>query len=262
MPRIPGDELERLKAEVSLERLAEARGVALQRLGADLIGLCPFHDDHKPSLVISPAKNLWHCLGACQRGGMVIDWVMQAENLGFRAAVARLREDYPGLVAAPAHAEVSTPRRLPLPLSAEAGNTTLLQQVIAFYHETLKQSPEALAYLQARGLQHPEILERFKLGYANRTLGARLPQNKGWSREQARACPPSSNRACGSPAHGFPMFFMPRHAPSASPPPQEPCTAHSARRDQHSGNDAGRSLCPSPDGASSSGFATGLPHGF
>ena len=37
------------------------------------------------------------------------------------------------------------------------------------------------------------------------------------SREQACACPPSSNRACGFPAHGFPMFFMPRHALSASP---------------------------------------------
>ena len=45
MPRIPDDMIERLKQEVSLERLAEARGIKLERHGADLIGLCPFHDD-------------------------------------------------------------------------------------------------------------------------------------------------------------------------------------------------------------------------
>ena len=45
MPRIPDVELERLKREVSLERLAEGAGIALKRHGADLLGLCPFHND-------------------------------------------------------------------------------------------------------------------------------------------------------------------------------------------------------------------------
>ena len=45
MARIPEAELERLKAEVAVERLAEARGVVLARRGADLVGLCPFHED-------------------------------------------------------------------------------------------------------------------------------------------------------------------------------------------------------------------------
>ena len=63
MARIPDEEIERLKQEVSLQRLVEARGVELKRHGADLLGLCPFHDDHEPSLVVSPKKNLWHCLG-------------------------------------------------------------------------------------------------------------------------------------------------------------------------------------------------------
>lgn len=73
--RIPEQELERIKTEVSLQRLDEAAGVVLRRHGSDLIGLCPFHDDHEPSLVITPAKNLWHCLGACQASGSVIDWI-------------------------------------------------------------------------------------------------------------------------------------------------------------------------------------------
>jgi DNA primase len=51
-----------------------------------------------------------------------------------------------------------------------------LNQVIDFYHETLLQSAEALAYLDKRGLNDPELIVRFKLGFANRTLAYRLPE--------------------------------------------------------------------------------------
>ena len=68
MARIPDEVIERLKQEVSLQRLVEARGIKLKRHGADLLGLCPFHDDHEPILVISPKKNLWHCMGRAQGG--------------------------------------------------------------------------------------------------------------------------------------------------------------------------------------------------
>lgn len=95
MARIPESEIERLKREISVERLAESRGVKLKRHGADLIGLCPFHNDHEPSLVITPSKNLWNCLGACRRGGDVIAWVMHSEGISFRHAVELLREDLP-----------------------------------------------------------------------------------------------------------------------------------------------------------------------
>jgi DNA primase len=56
MARIPEQEIERLKQEVSLQRLVEGMGITLKRHGADLIGLCPFHDDKEPSLVISPER--------------------------------------------------------------------------------------------------------------------------------------------------------------------------------------------------------------
>jgi DNA primase len=91
--RIPDQVVERLKNEISIQRLAEARGVALTRHGADLHSRCPFHEDRTPSLVITPAKNLWHCLGACQSGGSVIDWVMRAEGVSFRHAVELLAND-------------------------------------------------------------------------------------------------------------------------------------------------------------------------
>src|SRR5580698_2899872 len=93
MARIPDGVIERLKAEVSVQRLAEARGVVFTRHGADLIGRCPFHQDKTPSLVVTPSKNLWHCLGACQVGGTVIDWVMRAEGISFRHAVELLQND-------------------------------------------------------------------------------------------------------------------------------------------------------------------------
>ena len=175
MPRIPEEEIDRLKASVSLAALVEASGVVLKPHGANLLGLCPFHDDHEPSLVVTPTKNLWHCLGACQQGGSVIDWVMKWNGVSFRHAVELLRND-PALAASSSRPlKISRIRRLPSPVSVDAEDQQLLNQVIGYYHDTLKQSPEALAYLEKRGLKNSEIIERFKLGYANRTLGLRLP---------------------------------------------------------------------------------------
>ena len=59
--RIPDDQLDRLKTEISLQCLTEGMGIVLKRHGADLLGLCLFHDDKEPSLVINPKHNLWHC---------------------------------------------------------------------------------------------------------------------------------------------------------------------------------------------------------
>jgi DNA primase catalytic core len=179
MARVSDVELERLKSQVSIQRLAEARGVELKRHGADLIGLCPFHDDKKPSLVISSRKNLWHCLGACQAGGSVIDWVMKVEGVSFRHAVELLRADLPLTAPSEKVVERASIRKLAAPVQADADDRELLAQVVGYYHETLKQSPEALKYLEGRGLQSSEMIDRFKLGFANRTLGLRLPM-KQW----------------------------------------------------------------------------------
>jgi DNA primase len=81
MGRVSEREIERMKAEISLEAVVRRSGVELGKVGNDLHGRCPFHDDAEPSLVITPAKNLWHCLGECQTGGSVIDWVMQRLDL-------------------------------------------------------------------------------------------------------------------------------------------------------------------------------------
>jgi DNA primase len=161
MTRIPTEELERLKRDVPIAALVEGSGVKLERHGADLRGLCPFHADTEPSLVITPSKNLWHCLGACRQGGTAIDWVMKHRGVSFRRAVDILLEQHPA--------------RGPVELVLDGDDQALLDQVCAYYHRTLKESAEARAYLEERGLFSAELVSTFKLGFANRTLGYRLP---------------------------------------------------------------------------------------
>jgi DNA primase len=94
MARLPDEVVERIKREISVQRLAEARGIQLRRSGKELIGLCPFHKDTNPSLNIDPVKNVWQCKGACGKSGSVIDWVMLAEGISVRHALELLCRDY------------------------------------------------------------------------------------------------------------------------------------------------------------------------
>jgi len=175
MARIPDEEITRIKQEVSLARLVETAGITLKQHGKDLVGLCPFHDDHNPSLVITPDKNLWHCLGACNKGGSVIDWVQQMHGVSFTQAFHMLHEQSPALAAVRSPIKQATTPKLANPLTA-VEDAAVLNQVIDYYHEELKRCPEALAYLKQRGLNHPELIDHFKLGFANRTLAYRLPE--------------------------------------------------------------------------------------
>jgi len=94
MARIPESELERLKAEVSLVRLIEDAGIVLTKTGKDYAGCCPFHDEATPSLIVTPAKNLFHCFG-CNAAGGPIDWVMRRNGVSFRHAALLLKEGLP-----------------------------------------------------------------------------------------------------------------------------------------------------------------------
>ena len=177
MARIPESEIDRLKADISLVRLVEARGITLTKQGKDYAGRCPFHRDDTPSLIVSPGKNLYHCFG-CNAAGGPIDWVMKLDGLSFRHAVELLRNGA-SLAAEAGEAKPvarATVRQLETPLPVDADDAAALQRVVGFYHATLKQSPEAWAYLQQRGLTHPELIDTFQLGYANRTLAYRLPE--------------------------------------------------------------------------------------
>ncbi|MBW3670183.1 MAG: toprim domain-containing protein [Acidobacteria bacterium] len=174
MSRIPDDEIERLKRETKLEDLVGARGIELKKHGENLLGLCPFHDDREPSLVVTPAKNLWNCLGACGGGGDVIEWVMKSRNVGFRGAVEILWEREGS---GPATKTKTKGAKLPpLPLEGKSDAETL-RVVADYYHERLSHpaSPGGLEYLERRGVRSDEAIERFRIGFGDRTLGLRVP---------------------------------------------------------------------------------------
>lgn len=206
MARIPNDELERIKRDVSLLELAKSQGFVLEKQGKDYAVCCPFHEENTPSCIISPKSNLFNCFG-CGAGGSVIDWVMKTKSFSFRKAAEYLQENYlPPLVASitpvakvasktetkntesvkhskPAN---SKHKKTDSPVDASMDNQTILQRVINFYHKTLLNSPEALAYCEKRGIS-AEAIEHFRLGYANRTLGLSLPKKSATIREQLKA---------------------------------------------------------------------------
>jgi DNA primase catalytic core len=177
MPRIPEAELEQIKRRTDLAALVRAKGIELRpHGGGHLAGKCPFHEDRAPSFIVTPGKNLFHCLG-CGAGGTVIDFVMRHDGLSFRHAVEVLRSGQASvLVTTTSPTKHSTVPRLPAPVAYDVDDQTLLTQVIDYYQERLMQTPAALAYLEKRGIRSEEAIKTFRLGFADRTLGLRLPQ--------------------------------------------------------------------------------------
>ncbi|HCY2097588.1 TPA: toprim domain-containing protein [Escherichia coli] len=163
--------------------MVQAQGRQLVKKGKDFTTLCPFHDEKTPSCVISPEKNLYHCFG-CNAGGSVLNWVMQTEKLSLRKAAERLKAE---LGDNPAVVPLVTRDEPEIFADDEAGRQKLLSRVVEFYHHTLLNAPEAVAYLEKRRLNHPELVAAFKLGFANRTLPYRLPAVKSRAGEKIRA---------------------------------------------------------------------------
>jgi DNA primase catalytic core len=174
--RVPDETVERIKREISVQRLVEARGIKLKRVGKNLVGLCPFHKEQKPSLTITPSTNKWRCFG-CGKGGTVFDWVMHTEGISFSHALQLLRRDLVPLTpSAGPPVKISTVPKLPPLISQTNDDKKLLEVVVSYYHKTLKESPEAQQYLLKRGLKSAEMVEHFRLGFANRTLGYHMPK--------------------------------------------------------------------------------------
>ncbi len=136
----------------------------------------PGHQDDTPSFVVTPSKNLWHCLGACGAGGDTIALVMRKEGVSFRHACEKLRARLGAAPAVPTittrlgtmHEALATPEET-------ANDAVLLGKVADYYHRSFCNDPAAMKYLVSRACFHPEAVNVFRLGYANRTLGYRVP---------------------------------------------------------------------------------------
>jgi DNA primase len=134
----------------------------LKQAGAQMMGLCPFHDERSPSFSVDPHDKLYHCFG-CGVAGDVFGFVMEKEGLGFTEAVEALADRY----GVELQREQEDPR-------AEAARQRrqrlqqLLERAAAYYSNYLWESKEAgkaREYLAARGLSE-ETLKNFGVGFA------------------------------------------------------------------------------------------------
>jgi DNA primase len=189
MARIPDEEITRIKRETDLLALVRSRGIELAKHGSkDFVGRCPFHEDNdSPNFIVSPAKGLYHCM-ACGAAGNPIQFVEKFDGVSFRHAFELLNGGKTAFENAPSRPiKQATVPKLPCPLDVEADDGTLLDQVADYYHERLTQSKPALDYLASRGFDDEGLVRRFRIGFADRTLGLRLPEKNRKEGEALRA---------------------------------------------------------------------------
>ena len=148
-----------------------------RRSGSNLFGLCPFHSEKTPSFSVSPDKQIYHCFG-CGKGGSVIGFIMEIENLSFPDAVGFLaRRAGMAMPEEDDHGEGKRRERM-LSLNRDAAR---------FFHEQLKTpaGETARAYIERRGLSGRTVTN-FGLGFAPNTWSSLLDamKRKGYSERE------------------------------------------------------------------------------
>ncbi|TGM21542.1 hypothetical protein EHQ90_02200, partial [Leptospira stimsonii] len=193
MPFIPKEEIMRLKTETDLLALVRGYGIELKNHGTNWVARCPFHDDRHPSFIVTPSKNLWHCMGACKTGGSAIDFVMKREGLGFNEAVEVLlkfkpKQDFSmrGKPLTPVTLEKALGRKIPTTEKLKEDEKDLIFQALAHYESILRQTQSALSYLQTRKVGSEESISKFQIGYSDGSLGKILPSRQSNVGQRAR----------------------------------------------------------------------------
>ena len=148
---------ERIREAVDIVDLVGSY-MALRRAGKGFVGICPWHDDSRPSLQVNPERQTFRCW-VCDVGGDVFNFTMRMERLEFREALEQLAD----------RAGIELPRGTGgLPADDRAALWRTLDWAAARFRECLKTAPEAAAareYLAGRGLLAAS-LERFGVGFA------------------------------------------------------------------------------------------------
>jgi len=109
----------------------------------EVVGLCPLHEETRPSFYVNTRKDVFYCHG-CGRGGDLIRFVQLSRHLSFRQSLTYL-----------------DPQRV-----AESDSSAVLVEAAAFYQQQLDRYPEAMCYLNRRGLQDPTLIKELEIGYA------------------------------------------------------------------------------------------------
>jgi DNA primase len=134
----------------------------LRRAGAQMMGLCPFHDEDSPSFSVDPQDKLYHCFG-CGEAGDIFGFVMEKEGLGFSEAVEVLADRYGVELKREQEDPRAEARR-----QARQRLQQLLERASAYYSNYLWESKEAgkaRDYLAGRGLAE-QTLRDFGVGFA------------------------------------------------------------------------------------------------
>jgi DNA primase len=155
----------------------------LRKQGARYVGRCPFHEERTPSFSVNAQEKLYYCFG-CQRGGDVITFVKETEQLEFAEAVEWLAERFRvTLEYEETSPRIEESRRRRDRLHA------LLEQAASFYERHLWETAAGKPvrdYLESRGLREP-ICREFRLGLSPGIGLARKAQQKGFTRDELRA---------------------------------------------------------------------------
>lgn len=135
------------------------RYLPLVKKGKSMSAVCPFHDDHDPSLSISQDKQIYKCF-VCGNGGNVFTFVQNYENISFQQAVVKVAE----MIGYPLHVNVSDFQEKKDP--RKEGLFRCLSEAIRYmsFQLNAQEGKAALEYLNQRGL-YKEIIEKFEIGW-------------------------------------------------------------------------------------------------
>jgi len=159
---IPESFIQDLLARVDVVDVV-GRYVQLRKGGANLLGLCPFHNEKSPSFTVSPTKQFYHCFG-CGAHGSAITFLMEHTGASFPEAVRTLAASVGMTVPEENRSprqQAETARRK----AEESRHVQVLEAAQAHYLKQLRNSPAAIRYLKQRGLTG-EIAAHFGLGWS------------------------------------------------------------------------------------------------
>lgn len=159
---IPDSFIQELLARVDVVDIV-GRYVQLRKGGVNLLGLCPFHSEKSPSFTVSPTKQFYHCFG-CGAHGSAISFLMNHTGASFPDAIQSLASGV-GMQVPQSQASAATRQRAAQRKDEQSAHGKVLDTAQTYYKAQLKKSPQAIAYLKARGLTG-EVAAQYGLGWA------------------------------------------------------------------------------------------------